>query len=209
MGRNVFARIANDRREKREGEGEPRLNRDRDSSYSQRSPQESRGAYGEFPKTERAEGFNRSSNFDENKTVFIGNLDFGVTEDKIRDEFSDCGSIAKLKLPKHLDGNIKGMCFIEFDSERSVEEAVRKTGTNLNGRSVRVTKYTSTPPPKKYGDGESRSYSARPAGRDYGRDSGRDGNRDGNRDFRSRSGSSEGGNRNYSKRNMRNEDQSD
>lgn len=102
------------------------------------------------------------------------------------------------------------MCFIEFESERSVEDAVRKSGQNLNGRSVRVTKYTATPPPKKYGDGE-RSYSSRPAGRDSGRDNyGRDSGRDsGSRDFRSRSGSSEGGNRNYSKRNMRNEDNSD
>ena len=204
LGRNVFARIANERKPKREGEEEPRFNRDRESSYSQRNSQESRGSYGEESerpqRTERGEGFNRSSNFDENKTVFLGNLDFGVTEDKIRDEFSDCGSIAKLRLPKHLDGNIKGMCFIEFESERSVEEALRKSGQNLNGRSVRVTKYTTTPPPKKYGDGEGRSFSSRPSGRDYGRDS--------NRDSRGRS-SSEGGNRGYSRRNMRNEDQSD
>ena len=211
LGRNVFARIANDRKPKREGEEEPRFNRDREGSQTQRYSQESRGGYGEesgrperAERTERGEGFNRSSNFEENKTVFIGNLDFGVTEDKIRDEFSDCGTIAKLRLPKHLDGNIKGMCFIEFESERSVEDALRKSGQNLNGRSVRVTKYTATPPPKKFGDGEGRSYSSRPSGRDYGRD----GNRDGSRDFRGRS-SSEGGNRNYSRRNMRNEDQSD
>ncbi len=68
----------------------------------------------------------RSPVFDENKTVFVGNLDFGVTEEKVRNEFSQCGNIAKLRLPKTLEGNVKGMCFIEFESENAVDQALKK-----------------------------------------------------------------------------------
>jgi nucleolin len=206
LGRSVFARIATDKKPTKDGEGEQRFNRenrerrDRDSprSYSERGNRFD-GEISE--RSERSERYSdpngRSPTFDENKTVFVGGLDFGLTEDKIRSEFSQCGNIAKFRLPKNIDGNIKGMCFIEFESESAVDQAIRKTGVSLNGRNIRVNKYTTSPPTRSR-DGEGRG-DRRPT-RDFGGE--------GRSDFRRRP-NSEGGRGNYSRRNMRNEDESD
>ncbi len=66
------------------------------------SGRESRRPSGRENRGDRGESMSRSPIFDENKTVFVGNLDFGVTEEKVRNEFSQFGNIAKLRLPKTL-----------------------------------------------------------------------------------------------------------
>jgi nucleolin len=199
LGRSVFARVATDKKPRSEGEEDQRFARERDQP--QRSYSERGNRYESERGSERSgDTFSRSPTFDENRTVFVGGLDFGLTEDKIRSEFSQCGNIAKFRLPKNLDGNIKGMAFIEFESESAVEQALRKTGTSLNGRSIRVNKYSANPPTRpRFGEGEGRGDRSRPP-REY--------EGEGNRDFRRRP-NSEGGRGNYSRRNMRNEDESD
>jgi nucleolin len=203
LGRAVAARIAEERKPRREGESDSRYNRERgvgereyQRSYSE-SGREYREPSGRTERADRGESMSRSPVFDENKTVFVGNLDFGVTEEKVRNEFSQCGNIAKLRLPKNLEVNVKGMCFIEFESENAVEQALRKSGVPLNGRNIRVNKYTVNPPTRsRYGEGEGKGNFSRQGGRD------------GERDFRRRP-NSEGRSSNYPRRNMRNEDESD
>jgi nucleolin len=202
LGRTVFARIATERKPRKEGEFQARPTRERSEgerefqrSYSE-SGRESRGPSG---REDRGESMSRSPVFDENKTVFVGNLDFGVTEEKVRNEFSQCGNIAKLRLPKTLEGNVKGMCFIEFESENAVDQALKKTGVPLNGRNIRVNKYTANPPPRSRNEeGERRGSFSRQGSRDAG----------GDRDFRRRP-NSEGRSNYSSRRNIRNEDESD
>ena len=45
--------------------------------------------------------------------VFVGQLDYALSEDELRDEFSDCGEITDLKIIKDYEtGRSKGFGFI-------------------------------------------------------------------------------------------------
>lgn len=50
------------------------------------------------------------------KTVWVGNLSFGVTRDMLQKEFDKYGAISSLELPVFRDsGKIRGYAFIEYD----------------------------------------------------------------------------------------------
>lgn len=142
MGRIIYAKPA-------EKSSSPPLKRDREEFRSTperdtRSNLQTRGG-NEFETSERSIG-GRGSNFEENKTIFIGNLDFNVTEDRLIDEFKKHGNISKFRVPRNLDGGIKGMAFIEYESEASMKEALSRNGEIILGRNIRINKYTHVPP---------------------------------------------------------------
>lgn len=71
----------------------------------------------------------------EQKNVFIGNLDFAVTEEEIRILFSDYGSVVHIKMRKK-----KGCAFVEMSSEAEAALAIEKlNGATFKDREVRVS----------------------------------------------------------------------
>jgi RNA recognition motif-containing protein len=52
----------------------------------------------------------------DNRTVFVSNLDYSVSDDAIREIFSSMGSITDLRLVKDFKGRFKGYCYVEFSS---------------------------------------------------------------------------------------------
>ena len=71
----------------------------------------------------------------ENSRVFIGNLDFAVTEEEIRVLFSDYGTVIHIKLHKK-----KGYAFIEMSSEAEAALAIEKlNGGSFKDREIRVS----------------------------------------------------------------------
>jgi len=68
-------------------------------------------------------------------TVFIGNLSYQVTEEEVRQFFSDCGKISDVRWPK---GDFTGIGWVEFEDTSSTDEAVKLAGQNLAGRTIRV-----------------------------------------------------------------------
>lgn len=71
----------------------------------------------------------------ENSRVFIGNLDFAVTEEEIRTLFSDYGTVMHIKLHKK-----KGYAFIEMSSEAEAALAIEKlNGGSFKDREIRVS----------------------------------------------------------------------
>jgi len=68
-------------------------------------------------------------------TVFIGNLSYQVTEDEVRQFFSECGKISDIRWPK---GDFTGIGWVEFEDTSSTDEAVKLAGQNLAGRNIRV-----------------------------------------------------------------------
>ena len=50
------------------------------------------------------------------RTVFISNLDFKVTEEKIREVMSSSGAITDVRLVGDFKGRSKGYCYVEFST---------------------------------------------------------------------------------------------
>lgn len=71
-------------------------------------------------------------------TVFVGNLGFKTTEDAIKDFFEGCGTVNSVRIAEDENGRRKGFAHVDFDSNDSVQKAIEKNGTELDGRSLRV-----------------------------------------------------------------------
>ncbi|KAI8981066.1 hypothetical protein BDB01DRAFT_795195 [Pilobolus umbonatus] len=74
-------------------------------------------------------------------TVFMANLDHGITEDEIREAFSKFGTIVgDVRLPTNREtGKIRGIAYVQFESADEAEEAVHKmNNVSLNGRPIRT-----------------------------------------------------------------------
>ena len=73
------------------------------------------------------------------KKIFVGNLDFGATEDSIRELFESQGTVESVKLMTDRDtGRSRGFAFVEMadaDAERAIKSL---NGTNFGGRSLNV-----------------------------------------------------------------------
>jgi len=68
-------------------------------------------------------------------TIFIGGLKYEITEEEVRDFFSNCGKIADIRWQK---GDFTGIGWVEFEDTSSVDEALKLNGKMLLGRAIRV-----------------------------------------------------------------------
>ena len=87
------------------------------------------------------------SSQDQKKAVFIGNLDFNTEENAIREHFKDCGGeILDIRIVRDkMTGMGKGFGYVNFDSEDSVEQALRLHLSDFNGRQIRVMRSHNKP----------------------------------------------------------------
>merc|ERR1712174_9832 len=72
-------------------------------------------------------------------SVFIGNLDFDIDEDTVRNTFQECGDIKNVRFGMDREtGDFKGYGHITFYDSSSTDKAVAMSGNIINGRPVRV-----------------------------------------------------------------------
>ena len=73
------------------------------------------------------------------KKIFVGNLDFGATEESIRALFEPYGTVESAKLVTDRDtGRSRGFAFVEM-AEADADKAINAlNGTNLGGRALNV-----------------------------------------------------------------------
>ncbi|MCD6135053.1 MAG: RNA-binding protein [Candidatus Omnitrophica bacterium] len=79
----------------------------------------------------------------EEKKVYIGNLEYGVTEDDLQKVIEGKGiQIKDLKIIKDkFSGRSKGFGFAEFETDEQVQQAIDALdGQDLNGRKLKVSK---------------------------------------------------------------------
>merc|ERR1712151_1111756 len=76
----------------------------------------------------------------EDKTVFVGGLPFSTTEEQLKKDFSECGTIVKFNMPLNDEGRPKGIAFITFETEDAVKEALKYDGDEYGGRTLKVNK---------------------------------------------------------------------
>ncbi|XP_001347224.1 Nucleolar RNA helicase II (macronuclear) [Paramecium tetraurelia strain d4-2] len=71
--------------------------------------------------------------------IFIGGLDFKITEDEIKNEFKNRGvELFNLRLLRGQDGQSKGSAFGVCRTKEMVSVAIKQNGTKFRGRNVRV-----------------------------------------------------------------------
>ncbi|KAF8820826.1 Rna recognition motif-containing protein [Cardiosporidium cionae] len=71
------------------------------------------------------------------RSVIIGNLSFGSTQESLRALFEECGNIDDIRIPVFEDtGKPRGRCFIDFETEEGAKKALEYNETDIDGRTV-------------------------------------------------------------------------
>lgn len=85
------------------------------------------------------------------KSIFVGNLDFGVTEDQLRSLFEAHGAVERVTIMTDRDtGRSRGFGFVEMINATEADQAITAiNGTNLNGRALNVNE--ARPKPARHG----------------------------------------------------------
>ena len=74
------------------------------------------------------------------KKLFVGNLDFGATEQSLRSLFEQHGTVESVSLVTDRDtGRSRGFGFVEMSNSHEAEQAIAAlNGANLGGRAINV-----------------------------------------------------------------------
>jgi len=71
-------------------------------------------------------------------SIFVGNLSYETSEESLTSFFENCGKITGVRVAFDQEGNPRGFAHVDFASPDSVEKAVAKAGSKLDGRAIRV-----------------------------------------------------------------------
>ncbi|XP_019869314.2 polyadenylate-binding protein 2-like [Aethina tumida] len=75
----------------------------------------------------------------DNRSVYVGNVDYGATSEELINHFRGCGIINRVKIQHNkFDGKPKGFAYIEFDHKDSVGVAMAMDESLLRGRQIKV-----------------------------------------------------------------------
>lgn len=74
------------------------------------------------------------------KNIFVGNLDFGASEEQVRALFEAYGAVDRVSIKTDREtGRSRGFAFVEMANEAEAERAIAAlNGTNLGGRALNV-----------------------------------------------------------------------
>jgi cold-inducible RNA-binding protein len=74
------------------------------------------------------------------KNIFVGNLDFGATEDAVRAMFEQYGTVERVSIVTDRDtGRAKGFGFVEMTANAEADRAIAElNGRELQGRALNV-----------------------------------------------------------------------
>ena len=74
------------------------------------------------------------------KNIFVGNLSFGATEEKVRSLFEPFGAIDRVSIVTDRDtGQARGFGFVEMSNNAEGDKAIASlNGTDLDGRALNV-----------------------------------------------------------------------
>jgi len=69
---------------------------------------------------------------------YVGNLDFGVTEDDLRTVFTEAGAVGGVSMAIGPDGRRRGFAFVTMMSKDSFEKCMALDGRDIKGRDIKV-----------------------------------------------------------------------
>lgn len=71
------------------------------------------------------------------KTLWVGNLNYKVDDDAVKEFFKDCGEITKIRWLTHADsGNFKGCGFLTFETQEEATKAFEKRDEEFMGQKI-------------------------------------------------------------------------
>ena len=72
--------------------------------------------------------------------IYVGNLPFTITEDKLMDLFVDFGEVSRVNLvTDKATGQPRGFGFVEMPTQSEAEAAIESlNGTSVGGRTIQV-----------------------------------------------------------------------
>ena len=72
--------------------------------------------------------------------IYIGNLDYGVTESDLRETFGEFGEVSSSSvITDKFTGRSKGFGFVEMPNNTEASEAISALNdTDMNGRTIKV-----------------------------------------------------------------------
>ena len=80
--------------------------------------------------------------------VFVGNLAWATSSDRLREHFSGCGNVINAEVKVGRDGRSRGCGVVEFDSAQAALAAMQSLNeTELDGRQIFVREDRDTPKP--------------------------------------------------------------
>jgi cold-inducible RNA-binding protein len=93
------------------------------------------------------------------KSIFVGNLAFGTSEDELRSLFASYGSVSRVSIMIDREtGRSRGFAFVEMANDNEAESAISGVnGSSLGGRTLNVNEARPRPerPAGGYGRGPS------------------------------------------------------
>jgi cold-inducible RNA-binding protein len=89
------------------------------------------------------------------KKLFVGNLDFDITEDELRRLFAVYGPVERVDVVRDYSGKPRGFGFVEMANAADADKAMAALNrTQVGGRTVNVDE--ARPRPERVGRGEER-----------------------------------------------------
>ena len=87
--------------------------------------------------------------------LYVGNLSYNVTEDKLNELFSPKGTVVSVQIiSDHQSGRSKGFGFVEMSTKEESEAVISAfNGHDLDGRPMRVNESIDKPRRKNSGGG--------------------------------------------------------
>ena len=85
------------------------------------------------------------------KTIFVGNLSWAVDNDRLSQEFADCGEVvsARVQLDRNT-GKSRGFGYVTFATAEAVDAAIALNGTKeVDGRTLNLDKSTDVGPSRE------------------------------------------------------------
>ncbi|MDH3645401.1 MAG: RNA-binding protein [Gammaproteobacteria bacterium] len=74
------------------------------------------------------------------RKLYVGNLPYSVTEESLRETFSQCGTVDSANMITDRDtGQSKGFGFVEMSSDSEAQKAIQElNGTTMENRQIKV-----------------------------------------------------------------------
>ena len=95
-----------------------------------------------------------------NTRIYVGNLSYSATEEKVRQTFSEFGEVTSVRMINDRDtGRFRGFAFVEMATPEAKEAAIKGLdGQEVDGRQLRVNEAQEKP----QGGGGRGGYGSRP-----------------------------------------------
>jgi len=78
---------------------------------------------------------------EEVKSIFVGSLDWSIDNDRLAQEFAECGEVVSATVQVDRDsGRSRGFGYVHFATTEAVEAALLMNGKEIEGRAVNIDK---------------------------------------------------------------------